>query len=146
MVRAVECPLDDDRHPLNTVIRAGFHLALVLAAVALLLGPIHAQFVERADIVDVHGANQFSVALSDQQTLEPQQTVKVYRFNPGWARPIGEATVVSTEQGQARLQFDPATFAWPLGIQGRVLNLRDNMAQINLGLSLIHISEPTRRS
>lgn len=61
------------------------------------------------------------------------RSLPVYRFNPGWAFPIGHAEVTAVEDGWVHLRWDPSTFMWPMGVQGAVTAQGDGTVDLNVG-------------
>lgn len=111
-------------------------LAMLLTVLVFGLTPLHASNTERGNVLRVRADNHLEVAATDLPTAAVGDVTQVYRFNPDWTREIGFATVVERTADVVRLSFDPKTFAWPVGRQGTITEVRDGQLVLDVGTEI----------
>jgi protein-S-isoprenylcysteine O-methyltransferase Ste14 len=121
------------------ILLRAYEFALLLSFVVLGWAPIHQSRTHHYPIESVGDHAQMRISVDDGLGIGSQ--VDVFRFNPGWKTKIGIATVsdITSHSGVriAQLTFDPKTFAWPMGRQGRIHWLADSVT--NDRLAIIHM-------
>jgi len=127
----------------NGFCRILFELGLLFAVVTLALIPLHASQTRHANVIGIVDDQHFTVKLADRDHLNPSGDLPIYRFNPNWQEPIGNAFVDRQDGDIVTFRYDPSTFQWPLGRQGVVLNCQSKEVTVNLG-SAVHLKTGDR--
>jgi hypothetical protein len=121
---------------LNRVCLHAYNLALILAALMFLLTPLHSMGTQHLAITQVHTDGTFDIEAGDPGELVVGDEVPVYRFNPGWQKQIGRATVQQQEGETWRLAPVEGTWRFPMGRQGTIVDIQNGSAVVNIGSEL----------
>ena len=128
-----------ERSFVEHILLRAYELAVLLSFVVLGWAPIHQSRTHHYPIESVGDHAQMRISMDDGLGIGSE--VDVFRFNPDWKAKIGVATVsaITSHSGVriAQLAYDPKTFAWPMGRQGRIHWLADSVT--NDRLAIIHM-------
>ena len=120
----------------DALCRVLYELGLVLALVTLALIPIHQRLTEHLNVTETIDSQHVRVEFPVGTQLDTGMGLPIYRFNPSWQEPIGTAFLDSQKGNSATLRFDPTTFRWPMGRQGKVLSSSGQSVVVNMGSDL----------
>lgn len=95
--------------------------AVLLAGLALFSG-LETRHLTVTQTIDASHAR----LSGDTRGLAVGQRIPLYRFNPDWKLPIGEAKIDSISAAGAEVSVDPDTMRWPLGRHGALVRGEDN--------------------
>jgi protein-S-isoprenylcysteine O-methyltransferase Ste14 len=117
----------------NRICHFFYELVLLLFFCVLLLAPLHLFATRHYNIDKLIDASSVSFTAHDTSFLQIGDSFPVYRFNPDWTSEIGWIKIASIKDNEVAASFDPDSFSWPMGRQGRVLDVNDNKIKISMG-------------
>ncbi len=117
---------------LDQVAAHGYRLCLILAAVTLGLAPLHQLGVQHANVLKLRPDARIELSAAPGG-LVVGDSIGLYRFNPGWMRPFGTATVEQVGPDTVVAHLDKPTFTWPPGRQGTVVDQHDSRIVLDVG-------------
>jgi len=114
------------------ILYRAYILALLLGVLVFAGSPLHRLGTHHADISRVLPENRIEVQTTTAG-LEVGDPVPVFRFNPDWKLEIGYVIVETLSETGFEASFDPATFHWPMGLQGTVIAQQGDRIELNIG-------------
>jgi len=102
---------------LNKICGISVEVALLLTFALTLMAPVSALYTRHVVVSQTIDATH-AVISGDVSGLKAGNTVPLYRFNPDWKVPIGEARIERVLKDGAEISIDPQTMRWPLGRVG----------------------------
>ena len=102
---------------LNTlcaILVEGAMFAVVVLVALSLFSAFHTRHLTVVQTID----SEHALLTGDTAGVRVGEHIPLYRFNPDWKLPIGEATVVRTTPSGVEVSIDEGEMRWPLGRQG----------------------------
>ena len=113
-----------------------YELGLLLAVATLALVAIHQVFTHHESIDETSDSSHVLATAEHPDQFRIGSTYPVYRFNSDWEDPIGHVAVERVDGSKVAFRLDPKEFRWPIGRQGRILNVDDKRIRVNMGSNL----------
>jgi len=119
-----------------TPFRIAYELGLLLAAVIILLVPIHLGLTRYLPVDRILPQDRFAATGVAPWGVAPGDAVPVYRFSPDWTGPIGEARLDEASGTSLVFSYDPSQFLYAVGRQGRVVSSSPAGITVDIGRNL----------
>jgi len=120
----------------TTFFHIAYDLGLALAAVIIILALIHHAATTYSPVDQILSPTEFAVTFESPPALTSGDGVSVYRFSSDWTNALGQATVERVAGKRAVFRYDPSTFHYNLGRQGRVVESSAEHLVVNVGSNL----------
>ncbi len=118
------------------ICRVAYEFCLLLAVLSMVVVLTLRWNTRYFNVDATNDSTHVSATVTTPERFSIGEHFSAYRFNPDWQEPIGKVEVAGRIENSITFKFDPSSFRWPMGRQGRVIGVENNVYTINLGSNL----------